>query len=460
MPAPVKSLFWSVVCLAGLALRAFAADEPPAEWIDPTTGHRVVRLSREPGSQSFYFHQNAYTPSGRKIVITSPSGVSSIDLQTRVIEPLIEGRVGTLIVGRKSGDLYYTRREEDGLNVYATNVDTKATRKVAKVPRGSVASVNADETLLLGTYGEEPESAGWQRGGPDAGAAAPATPTASTNPTSSASPTPARGAGRGPEYQANWPDGTPMSFADAKELRLHEQLHRVLAGPPRTLFTISTKTGEMKTVLQERQWINHVQFSPTDPQQIMFCHEGSWHEVDRIWLIRTDGTGLTKVHPRTMNMEIYGHEFFSADGGTIWYDLHTPRGEDLWLAGYEIATGRRTRWHLSNKDWNVHYNVSPDGSLFLGDGSDEEMVSHAPDAKWIYLLRPERIPDVAGISNPSAAGLINPGVFRPERLVSLARHNYQLEPNATFTPDAKWIVFRSNMDGPSHVYAVEVAKAK
>jgi oligogalacturonide lyase len=29
----------------------------------------------------------------------------------------------------------------------------------------------------------------------------------------------------------------------------------------------------------------------------------------------------------------------------------------------------------------------------------------------------------------------------------------------TFTPDAKWIVFRSNMHGAVHTYAVEVAKA-
>ena len=425
---------------------ARAADEPPTDWIDPSTGHRVIRLSREPGSQSFYFHQNAYTPDGRKIVIASPGGVSSIDLQTRAIERVVEGRVTTLIVGRKTGDLYYTRREDNVTNVYATNVDTKATRFIAKVPRGSLGSVNADETLLLGTYGEEPEFTGWQRGGPAAAATGPSTEST-------------RAIGQ-PEYQAKWPDGTPMSFADAKELRLHEQLWRVRAGPPRSLFTLNTKTGEIKVVLQEREWLNHVQFSPTDPQQIMFCHEGAWHEVDRIWLIRTDGTGLTKVHHRTMNMEIFGHEFFSADGKTIWYDLHLPRGEDLWLAGYEIGSGRRTWWHLPNKDWNVHYNVSADGRLFLGDGSDEEMVSHAKDAKWIYLLRTEPAPDVAGIKNPNADSLIHAGVFQQEKLVSLAKHDYKLEPNATFTPDAKWIVFRSNMHGATHVYAVEVAKAK
>jgi oligogalacturonide lyase len=36
-------------------------------------------------------------------------------------------------------------------------------------------------------------------------------------------------------------------------------------------------------------WLNHVQFSPTDPTLMMFCHEGPWHKVDRIWTIRTDG---------------------------------------------------------------------------------------------------------------------------------------------------------------------------
>ena len=57
----------------------------------------------------------------------------------------------------------------------------------------------------------------------------------------------------------------------------------------------------------------------------MFCHEGPWHKVDRIWTINTDTSKLTKIHTRTMAMEIFGHEFWGADGKTIWYDLQTPR---------------------------------------------------------------------------------------------------------------------------------------
>jgi oligogalacturonide lyase len=52
------------------------------------------------------------------------------------------------------------------------------------------------------------------------------------------------------------------------------------------------------------------------------------------------------------------------------------------------------------------------------------------------------------------------GELKAERLVNLAKHDYTLEPNLTFTPDQKWIVFRSNMHGASQVYAVEIAKSK
>jgi oligogalacturonide lyase len=40
----------------------------------------------------------------------------------------------------------------------------------------------------------------------------------------------------------------------------------------------------------------------------------------------------------------------------------------------------------------------------------------------------------------------------------MSKHNYHLEPNVRFTPDKKWVIFRSNMFGPTYVFAVEVAK--
>jgi oligogalacturonide lyase len=65
---------------------------------------------------------------------------------------------------------------------------------------------------------------------------------------------------------------------------------------------------------------------------------------------------------------------------------------------------------------------------------------------------------VKGSSFRDGKDLIDIGYFKSERLVNLAKHNYSLEPNVTFSPDMKWVVFRSNMLGPTHVFAVEIAK--
>jgi oligogalacturonide lyase len=240
------------------------------------------------------------------------------------------------------------------------------------------------------------------------------------------------------------------------------------SGSPRVLYTIDIASGRTNVIHRSNDWLNHLQCSPTDPEQIMLCHEGPWHYVDRVWLIRSDGSGLTSVHPRTMDMEIAGHEFFSQDGRAVWYDLQTPRSLVFWLAKYDIATKAREWYHVEREHWSVHYNISADGKLFAGDGGGPASVANLTpsheeldppgNGQWIYLFRPELI-TMRGLSEASARQ-VKVGTLRAERLVDLSKHDYQLEPNVTFTPDGKWIIFRSNMHGPTHVYMVEVARAE
>jgi oligogalacturonide lyase len=107
----------------------------------------------------------------------------------------------------------------------------------------------------------------------------------------------------------------------------------------------------------------------------------------------------------------------------------------------------------------VHYNVSRDGSLFAGDGGGPNSVAAPENGQWVYLFHPEMVPDRTDQALPNSKELIKPGFFKAEKLVNMAKHDYSLEPNVTFTPDMKWIVFRSNMFGPTHVFAVEIEKA-
>ena len=54
------------------------------------TGHRIVRLSDEPGSSTFYFHQNGYTANGDKLVFSTRHGLSTYDFKTKKIEEIVE----------------------------------------------------------------------------------------------------------------------------------------------------------------------------------------------------------------------------------------------------------------------------------------------------------------------------------------------------------------------------------
>jgi len=381
-----------------LAVTAQTTAEIPREWIDKDTGHRIVRLSDEDGSSSFYFHQNGYTASGDKLVFSTRTGLSVYNFKTKKIEQIVEGRAGSVVVGKKTRKVFYTKGEA----VYETDIDTKATREIVKDARfrtGSGFAVNADETLLGGSMEVNPKPR---------------------------EPQPTQPQPRGDNY---------VGKGEMMENRLAAQV-------PMTLYTINIKSGAIKTFHPATDWLNHVQFSPTDPNLMMFCHEGPWHKVDRIWTIKTDGTELKKIHTRTMEMEIAGHEFFGADGKYIYYDLQTPKSQVFWLAKYEIKTGKLTKYSLTKREWSVHYNVSPNGKIYSGDGGGPNSVARGDNGQWIYLFHPKG------------------EKFESEKLVNLAKHDYTLEPNATFTPDGKWLVFRSNMFGATQVFAVEIKKAK
>jgi oligogalacturonide lyase len=374
--------------------------QAPHEWIDPDTGHRVVRLSDEPGSQSLYFHQNAYTAEGDKVVYTGRTGLYAYDFKSGKSSRLVEGRVSNVVVGPKTRQVFYMK----GDSAYATEIDSHKTREIvndARLRTGSGFAVNADETMLGGSYTE----------------------------------------GKIPEQpQATSPGPPPGAPRDSYPGKGEMMEQRLAAKIPMALYTINIKTGEVKAIYHSTDWLNHVQLSPGDPGLMMFCHEGPWHKVDRIWTIRTDGSGLRKIHSRTMDMEIAGHEFFSRDGRYIYYDLQTPKGKEFWLAGFEVATGKTVRYRVPRNEWSVHYNVSPNGKLFSGDGGGPNSVAAPGNGQWIYLFTPGN------------------GSFKTEKLVNLSKHNYGLEPNATFTPDGKWLVFRSNIYGQSEVYAVEIKK--
>lgn len=410
---------WILPLLAlGPVWGTLVAAEPPAEWIDSDTGHRVVRLSVAPDSATLFFHENSFTPKGDRLVFDTPDGIAAVNLTDLGVTALSVDKIApgfkAMAVARNTPDVFFTRNGA----LWAVNVYSCLTRQILPT---RASEVNCDGTIAVQAIN-------------------------ATDPSGHVQPPPARTIL--PQRERMFADkikaGIALTPDEEAAARKEDQLSRDLAHPTCQAFVFTDlKSGNSVTNGYQYAWLNHMQFSPVDPHLMLYCHEGSWHEVDRIWTIHTDGTKQRLMHKRSMDMEIAGNEFWGADGRNIWFDLQTPRSQQFWLAGVDTDSGKETRYHLERDWWSAHYCVSPDGKLFAGDGGGPGGVSFAKDGQWINLFRVQ--PD---------------GTVAREKLVNLEHHRYQrLEPNVRFTADGKWVVFRSNLFGPTHVFAVEVAKA-
>jgi oligogalacturonide lyase len=404
----VALLFATVFSLHAQEVLETGGRTMPNEWIDKDTKHRIVKLTRLEGKSnlSFYFHNNPFI--GNSMVFYSSNKnvlndslkkqeISSVfspnrqiyllDLKTLKAEQLTNHRsaMNGEIVDNKKGIVYYQIRD----TVFSVNAKTKEVKTVFVFPadfKGTVTAINADGTLLGGAKSSEEEK----------------------------------------ELFRKYPNKSSY-FNIIYEAKL-----------PRTLFTINVKTKELDKVHSDSAWLNHVQFSTTDPNLLMFCHEGPWHKVNRIWTIDVKTKKITQIHKRIMDMEIAGHEWPSVDGKTIWYDLQQPRSTKFYVEGHNVNTGAKTKYELQRDEWSIHFNSNKDNSLFCGDGGNEGQVARAKDGMWIYLFKPDG------------------DKFVSTRLVNMKHHNYRLEPNVHFSPDGKWVIFRANFEGIENVYAAEL----
>jgi oligogalacturonide lyase len=385
----------------------------PEEWIDKSTHHKVVNISRKEGSNlSFYFHNNPFV--GNKMVFYSSGKqkggeatdmkkqetynlnikdkqLYTVDLSTLQLEQLTYHPLpmNGEIVCAKTKEVFYQVKD----SVFSVNVNTKKETLVYVFPqdfKASITTVNANGTLLSGSKASEAEAELYKKN---------------------------------PEKKDY--------FNIIYEAKL-----------PKTLFTINLKTKELKKIFTDSAWLNHVQFSSTDPNLLMFCHEGPWHKVDRIWTIDVTTQAVKIMHKRTMDMEIAGHEWFGADGKIIWYDLQQPRGVNFFVSGTNVTTGKEIKYEVARDDWSVHYTSSANEKNFAGDGGDPGAVAKSKDGQWINYFR------------------IQGNKLVSEKLVNMKYHKYKLEPNVHISPDGKWVIFRANFEGIENVYAVEIKKSE
>ena len=403
-PKAPRLLAWLVIGASLLPSFLRAADAAiPDEFKDPDTGARILHLSKVPNPASgvIYFTQASTTPDSRYTLVRyldPKSGHTAglmyrYDFKTGELRQLTDRMTKNQVLVPASGNLYYTNDKDQA--IYVTNLLDFKTRKVADIPAAFVCTggltVNSDETIVVGTGGL-PE-----------------------------------------EHQNDKTLTTPPNQGSAfNDIFQKHNTNFLLAA--------DIKTGKVTELHRIDTWLGHTQFSPVDPKLLMYCHEGNWALVDRIWLLRIgDGSQPHLVLKRTENNEIAGHEFWSSDGTTAWYDhLYRKTPDKHFLEGRNVATGEITRYPIVPPFGSIHYTNSPDGKFFVCDGGTNKL---DPGQQAMYILVPEK------------------GTFRSIKLCNMAKNDYKAaEPNPHITPDQHWVTFTATLYGTPQAYAAEMPK--
>lgn len=377
----------------------------PPEFRDPETGLRVVHLTRFPTNYGsvVYFHYNPFSPDSRLAFINAQykdkwRHLYAFDFGTMEARPLVTDKLTqNQVVAEKSGNLYFQADHAAWVVPLAGGTPRKIADLPAKWSPGCGFTVNADETLLLGGS----------------------------------------------------PDVEPDEAAKLTTTQIRNG--------PNVLFTIDIKSGEVKVIHRDNAWFGHVQFSPTDPDLLMFCHEGDWEKVDRIWLInpsqsKFDAEGAVTsnariAYHRKEPREIAGHEFWHPSGKTIWFQqaYRWRPGHPFFLTSLDVESGAVTQYEIPEGFQGIHQVFSPDGSFLISDGTGEEETG--PNK---YLSK---------LTFPADGSR----VLKGEHLASLQKNRYmidgvKIEPNPHVSPDNRWVIFTATLHDTPQAYAIELPK--
>jgi len=243
------------------------------------------------------------------------------------------------------------------------------------------------------------------------------------------------------------PDGRYLAFAYTEDVPLSTLrgreysafLEHMYLRPRSVVVRIDLEKEEVLPVWGETEWITHVNISPVDPNIILFCHEGPWHLVQRMWIARADTHEVWPLVPQKRYVERVGHEFFTNDGVVVaqYGRRSTPSSND-WTY-YDLFVrpdGSGLRMYRYPSKPPAHIKVNSKASLAVGDRGYA-----TPDFKeggaFISLIKYNR------------GGTVD--------LKLLCRHDtswltQRSHPHPIFTPDDEYVIFTSDRGGRCNVY--------
>jgi Tol biopolymer transport system component len=195
------------------------------------------------------------------------------------------------------------------------------------------------------------------------------------------------------------------------------------------IVVISTADGKTHRLCDGNTPRTHAQFCPADPNLILYCYGGPWWYVQRLWLIRPDGSGNRPIFLQT-HFEGAGHEFWSDNGKTIYVFANGGRQpQGLWAMD---ADGGNERCVLAGS-CTGHGAANPEEDRFVVT----EIFNDFNQGLWIARK----------------------GSTEPQLLCQTgtdpSRHPIHLFAHPRFLRDGKTVAFTGMMTGSPELYFVE-----
>ena len=244
--------------------------------------------------------------------------------------------------------------------------------------------------------------------------------------------------------------GDYLAFTYAENLQCITQSGVIYSNMRETLFrrpssvVVRYDTVQKKpyVVWGEREWISHTNISPVDPDLILFCHEGSWHLVQRMWMAKVSTDEVWPLVEQKRLTERVGHEFFTASGRIATQYTYRNSVNEEWFFKADIFLNPdgtdEKRYYYPYPAGPNHFQMNYAEDMGVGDGACVER-GMKDVHNYISLLKYEGNRVIVGLLCKHGSSW-------------LQQHNH---PHPIFTRDDKHVVFSTDMGGVNNVYIAE-----
>jgi oligogalacturonide lyase len=203
------------------------------------------------------------------------------------------------------------------------------------------------------------------------------------------------------------------------------------ARPRSRIVSVSADGGKAEVRHEEQAWLGHVNPSPQWPGWLTFCHEGPWHEVQRMWVFDAASGQARPLRPRDGVWGV-GHEFWCADGVTVGYHARRIGDDARHLLGFRRFD---------------------DAPVFEAEIAAPTQHAHANSPARVVLDGVRSRGDRILLVEQRAEGWSEPRVLCAH---DTSRHHHFSHAHPRFSPDGRWVVFTSDRTGCAEVYLAPV----